>query len=555
MTAPATAIAGLLIHALGWALVHSLWQGALIAAAAALALRLIPPVRSRARYATACAALLAMVLLTAATALICAARPGAPQAMVPAPAAGQAFSAQAPAAARPAWQALLDVQVWLPPALPWLVAAWLVGTATGAARRVWAWRFARSLVRRDVWPVSESLAATASALARRLGIRRAVCVLESARVAVPVVIGWLRPVVLLPLSAVTGLTAAQLEAILAHELAHIARCDYLVNLVQAAAETLLFYHPAAWWLSRQIRRHREYCCDDIAAAAAGATTFARALAATAKLAMPCRPVQAAVAADGGGTFFYRVRRLVSPQVHSAAAAGDLLGLALLAAIILSGSVAMASYMPRQARLPDVTDKLKPAAAALPAAPAQPPAKPVPPLLRQQPPLVQAPNLQPVAPVVPAVRAVALPGQPAPAPMRVKTGDRFTYRQDGSLTGAKVNVLVISTFGNQVTLDVQYDQPGGSRRQIVTVDQSAIPSVVATAGQGSLSTVGPAAALSPSVSTQVQPAQWTGTLNGVTTRNHLTNTALTVTPRPIGLPQISVQPGLANPAGTRWVPSP
>ena len=82
------------------------------------------------------------------------------------------------------------------------------------------------------------------------------------------VVGWLRPVILLPASALTGLAPSQLEAVIAHELAHIRRHDYLVNLFQTTVETLLFYHPASWWISRQIRAEREHCCDDVAVSCA-----------------------------------------------------------------------------------------------------------------------------------------------------------------------------------------------------------------------------------------------------------------------------------------------
>jgi ankyrin repeat protein len=88
--------------------------------------------------------------------------------------------------------------------------------------------------------------------------------LESALVEVPTLIGWLRPTILVPASVFIGLTPDQLEAILAHELAHVRRYDYLVNLFQTLIETILFYHPAVWWISRKLREERENCCDDIA---------------------------------------------------------------------------------------------------------------------------------------------------------------------------------------------------------------------------------------------------------------------------------------------------
>src|SRR4030095_13888079 len=108
---------------------------------------------------------------------------------------------------------------------------------------------------------------------------RSVHVVESIAVEVPTVIGWMRPVILLPVAAVAALTPAQVEAILAHELAHIRRHDYAVNLLQTTAETLLFYHPAVWWISKRIRAEREHCCDDVAVRVCGdAVSYAHALA-------------------------------------------------------------------------------------------------------------------------------------------------------------------------------------------------------------------------------------------------------------------------------------
>ena len=106
-------------------------------------------------------------------------------------------------------------------------------------------------------------------VSQRLGLRRATQILQSTLVQVPVVAGYFRPVILVPMSVISGLPASQLEAILAHELAHIRRHDYLVNLLQTLVETVFFYHPGVWWLSRQIRNERENCCDDLAVAVVG----------------------------------------------------------------------------------------------------------------------------------------------------------------------------------------------------------------------------------------------------------------------------------------------
>jgi uncharacterized protein (TIGR03435 family) len=123
---------------------------------------------------------------------------------------------------------------------------------------------------------------------------------------VPAVIGWLRPYILLPISALTGLGESELQAIIAHELAHVKRYDYLVNLLQNAIETLLFYHPAVWWLSGGIREERERCCDDLAVALCGdPILYAEALARLEEMRGIPEPALAAT----GGDLLARIRRL------------------------------------------------------------------------------------------------------------------------------------------------------------------------------------------------------------------------------------------------------
>src|SRR6185295_5988417 len=145
----------------------------------------------------------------------------------------------------------------------------------------------------------------------------------------PTVVGWLRPVVLVPVGALAGLPADQVEALLLHELAHIRRHDYLVNILQSVAEALLFYHPAVWWVSGHIRTERELCCDDAAVSASGdALTYARALAQLESY----RPahLSSAVAANGG-RLAGRIARLLG-QSRPAVCAG--VGPGVLAVTIL-----------------------------------------------------------------------------------------------------------------------------------------------------------------------------------------------------------------------------
>ena len=130
-----------------------------------------------------------------------------------------------------------------------------------------------------VRPAPSEWQQTLNQLRTRLNLSRPVRLLTSTLVQVPTVAGWLRPVVLIPVGALAGLPPEHIEALLAHELAHIRRHDYLVNILQSLAEALLFYHPAVWWISNHIRNDRELCCDDIAVSINGdAFTYASALA-------------------------------------------------------------------------------------------------------------------------------------------------------------------------------------------------------------------------------------------------------------------------------------
>jgi beta-lactamase regulating signal transducer with metallopeptidase domain len=193
-------------------------------------------------------------------------------------------------------------------ALPWLVAVWFAGVFSLSIRFLGGLALVERLKRAQTSPALLFWQEKLSSLCEQLRVSRPVRLSESALVEVPTVIGWLRPVILVPASVFTGLSAPQLEALLAHELAHIRRYDYLVNLIQTAVETLLFYHPAVWWVSSQVRQEREHCCDDLAVAVCrDVLVYARALAALEQL--RAHIPQAAVAATGG-SLLKRIQRLV-----------------------------------------------------------------------------------------------------------------------------------------------------------------------------------------------------------------------------------------------------
>jgi Antirepressor regulating drug resistance, predicted signal transduction N-terminal membrane component len=267
-------------------------------------------------------------------------------------AARESAASQAPAswtampdAAQPAVDERMALRQKLAKALPWLVSIWLAGVLVLSLRVLGGWVMAQRLKNWKTTPATIKWQQTVELLARRLKVSRTVRLCESVVAEVPTVVGWLRPVILVPVSAFTGLSPQQIEALLSHELAHIRRHDYLINLLQTAIETLLFYHPAVWWVSKQIRTEREHCCDDLAVATCGnVLTYARALAELEQLRGHKALPELAVAADGGGSLLGRIQRLIgapaSPHQRSSAWIASLVAIATIFSICVGARSAI-----------------------------------------------------------------------------------------------------------------------------------------------------------------------------------------------------------------------
>jgi len=327
MTALENLLSQEIIQKLGWTLLHFIWQAAAVAFILTILLRLLRKSTANVRYIIACLALVLIVLLPVITIQlvpVSAIRSTAFQAVntgrmpvppptVEMPAAETIILEEpvkpeivTPASSIPFKQRAIET---LEPALPYIVSGWLLGVFGLSLWHLGGWAQLQRLKRRMVKQVDDTLHSKLSRLAQRLRVKQTVQLMESALVQIPTVVGWLRPVILLPASALTGLSAEQLEAILAHELAHIRRHDYLVNIMQTVVEILGFYHPAVWWVSHKIRAERENCCDDLAVSISGdRVCYARAL--TSMEEIRAGRGQLAVAASGGN-LFRRIRRLVS----------------------------------------------------------------------------------------------------------------------------------------------------------------------------------------------------------------------------------------------------
>ena len=355
--------------ALGWTLAHSLWQGALAALALAAALGVLRS--SRARYAAGCLAMLALLGGLCVTFQHVLAEQRMQGGFSPA----RWMQAAPPGLGDGAIVANLPARLRVADYLPWLAPFWIAGVLFFQLRGVASWMAARRLRSRGVCAATEFWQGRIDRLTARARVSRPVTLLESCLAEVPVIIGYVRPVILMPVGLLTGLPAAQVESILLHELAHIRRHDYLVNLVQIVVEGLVFYHPAVWWISGAIRAERENCCDDVVVATQGdAFAYAAALAA---LEENRGAVRQAVLAATGGSLVKRVRRLlVQPEGPRAALTP------VLSAVVLTVTVAAVL-------------------AAWQSAPPRPPAPPAPPV--------------PAAPPSPAPVRLLAQAQEAPAP--------------------------------------------------------------------------------------------------------------------------------------------
>lgn len=347
------------VLALNSALLHLLWQGVVVAFLLWISLAALRRSSANARYVVSCSALALLAVLPVVTACVVYTSPIA---------VNRAPAALAVTAIVPPIPTEFN---WLAVANTWLVPLWACGVLALSVRLLWGCAKVSTL-KRTGDPAEPAVLATVARLSERVGVSGPVRVLISSLTDGPSVIGALRPVILLPAATLLGLTADQLEAVLAHELAHIRRFDYLVNIAQMLIETLFFYHPVVWWISGRIRRERELCCDDIAVSCCGDPVgYARALTALERVRIATPSLALGVVALGlkDGPLMYRIQRLLGAHPREQASSR----LPGLVAILLALGCFSTQTNPIRAQTP------------LP----QPPAPPTPPALLATPPRVQA----------------------------------------------------------------------------------------------------------------------------------------------------------------------
>lgn len=377
---------------IGWTFLHSLWQLTLIAALAGFVLRAMRAESAGARYITAICFLLAMVACPIATIVTSAKSYSGNELVVanrdvPTPFESVRHSADAeavipthehsdvtneggpeqtavtPDGTHPDHQTVraeragnseeerstATATALLTPWLPAFTGFWLLGMICFSLRPVIGYRTVQRLRRSGVSPVSERVRRLFEQTAKQLHIRGSVDVMQSAIVSAPVVVGWLKPLVLLPASAVTGLTESQLQAIIAHELAHVSRHDFVINVFQTIVESALFYHPAIWWLSNRVRVEREHCCDDLVVQAfSDRMAYGRAL-----LAVADSQQGAGVLALGAsdGSLLERVRRLFRQDDSQRSFLSGLISV-FAVLLLVGGGIAAFALFSKTGQLPE-----------------------------------------------------------------------------------------------------------------------------------------------------------------------------------------------------------
>jgi beta-lactamase regulating signal transducer with metallopeptidase domain len=450
------------LRALALALLHFLWQGAAIAAVAAFAMG--PAKRASMRYGIGVLALAAMLFAPVGTFFYLQQGTAVDAGATITTVAGHtnahgelALKGHQPVnrgGSSPA-----NAENWL----IWMVEAWFLGVLAFSIRTAGGVLALERLRRQEATTVCDELLLRCVKLQELMGVQRFVRYCESAQLDAPAVIGWLRPVVLLPFSALTGLSAAQLEAVIAHELAHIKRYDAFVNLFQVGVESVLFYHPAVWWLSKRIRAERENCCDDAAIAACGSPLeYARAL----TLMEEWRATPAMAMAANHGPLTSRVRRLIGASTTGSgmrtaglAAGAFCLTVAVVAANGFFG-VARATT-PRfgvneAPRERDVASAIvvRPQQESKPAAKAAP--KPAPEV---------KPDAEPAPAAKPATAPILVLRAPTTEPLSVAAMEL------GSRLGTQVATAIEANLAKRINVEVRSDKNGFALRWSPPQDQT------------------------------------------------------------------------------------
>ncbi|WP_027470639.1 M56 family metallopeptidase [Saccharicrinis fermentans] len=276
-------------EALGWTIIHALWQGIIILSALLILLSILNRRSAQVRYFisfTALVTLLGWSISTFANAYSYALeKQEIKSELLHNPAYFKNITqsidekATIPISSSNYTIKIVKIRAWFQRSFPIFLTIWLIGIGLFTARLLGGLAYNRRLRSLQLLPFEEKWMEKLKILAKTLHITREVKAYKSPHTTSPLTLGILKPIILFPIKSFSGLSEKEIEAIIAHELAHIVRNDYLFNIIQTVIEILFFYHPAIWVISKHIRTEREHTCDDIAIDITGdEVTYAKALA-------------------------------------------------------------------------------------------------------------------------------------------------------------------------------------------------------------------------------------------------------------------------------------
>lgn len=343
------------IYALGWTLIHSLWQGALIGLIIAILIIFMYKYTARLRYFIYSISLFLFAGIAVLT-FISAFNSFEPENTKSAktlPAGINIYTemneqdtgVNESSSSGSLYHLMERTVDYVKVNIPFFVAVWMLGMLMMFLRFLGGYALVRRYRCQLVKPVMGDWERKFRELAGQIGISKNVRLLESALVKVPMAIGYLKPVVLIPLGALNGIPARQMEAIFVHELAHIRRRDFLMNMIQSLLEVVFFYHPVVWWLSKNIRIERENICDDIAITLTGNTMeFAKALTKIQEINLGPHGLAAGLGGKNKNRLLNRIRRLTGkPRLQSGFTEGFIAAAILVISLISLTAAAMVTY--------------------------------------------------------------------------------------------------------------------------------------------------------------------------------------------------------------------
>lgn len=322
-----------LTEALGWTLLHSLWQGAAIAILISLTLIFLSKHSANTRYWISLSGLIILFISTISTFNYLYEPPAFHE-----PAAielSEANLSNIPPAqmdftvANSIQSYPTDYLNYFQPHLPLFVSIWLLGILLFGLKMLGEFAYLQHLKNHRCHLLPRSWQERTHEMAVQMGIKKVVFVKETYRIHSPMVIGFFKPIILFPIGILNQLSVEQVESIIAHELAHVRRNDYLINLFMTFAEVLLFFNPFVWWINRRIRIEREFSCDDLAIDYTGDTlSFIKSLAQLEEWRMSGNSLAMAFGGSKKGVLA-RVQRIVQPVNRQSAPARAFLSVVLL----------------------------------------------------------------------------------------------------------------------------------------------------------------------------------------------------------------------------------